>query len=909
MGTGATSTSGISILFELTNDNGQQCKVGGIGLITPMSFTVTPAQLAAGISIYQNSSITCGTTTGATRWRYTLKSNDSGTRTCSINITGTTNLDTTPCLNAIATPTTTVPTASLFWLLDGSNFPTGNFIPAANGTQALGSSGLRWDIFGDSANITNLTVTGTCTGCGSGGGGTTPTGTGFTHVTAGVQDGAAKTVDVSSSDTTGVLKAASFPALTGDVTTSSGALATTLATVATPGTNTKITYDAKGRVTSGAQAQFSDIGGTGACTQEPALTGDVTSSSGSCATTIAANAVTQAKVSGGYVDLTNAQNPIAGNKTFSGNVSALSFQFTRRMVDQEAGADFGAKLNNCIVNITNGLNGAFGGICDASNLQGFQSAAATITVNHDLVTILLPCNIVLTLAGSPGLSWTNTNGAMFGCSQQNTIITTSSATADVISLGSLATKNHFSDFTIQSAVVRSAGSGLRVSGGDNDFERIAVLPTWNGVTLDTAVSSGGNIFRSVRFGGGGSGAAWNCQTKIGGIATGNVASNSFVQGVWDSNGGATVADALICIQDGSDSIDIIGGQAVANLGGGNDAISVHFELVAAGNPPSNIRITGLTMEGGLTKPAMKIDSVFGMECTGCTFQSSLQGLLANAGTRIKINGGLFFNNQQEGVRDNNVAVTDLQVLGARFCNNGLGTTNTFSDFTAAAAVSGFSLIGNRFQACQAGGNAPKNNVEVLAGASNNYIISENSFAGSVGLPVLDGGTGTPKVLANNFPTNTNTVNPQLVRVASNFTTAANTNFQTITGLSFPIPAVADSYSFHCALSYSIATATAVVAFGIQAATNSPTNIFGNGTQQITVGPPATFVTGTLPTLTTTTATSIVSGTPGAIANNYVVSLDGTIENPASLNTINIMVKTATAADAVTVLRGSYCSVN
>ena len=68
------------------------------------------------------------------------------------------------------------------------------------------------------------------------------------------------------------------------------------------------------------------------------------------------------------------------------------------------------------------------------------------------------------------------------------------------------------------------------------------------------------------------------------------------------------------------------------------------------------------------------------------------------------------------------------------------------------------------------------------------------------------------------------------------------------------------------------------------------------------------VNGTLATLSTTTATNIVSGTPGATATNYVVMLDGTIENPASANTFNIMVSTAVSGDAVTVKRGSYCQL-
>jgi hypothetical protein len=70
-----------------------------------------------------------------------------------------------------------------------------------------------------------------------------------------------QSIDLGTSEATGTLAAGRFPALTGDVTTSAGSLAATLASVVTAGTNTKITYDAKGRVTAGAQAQFSDIGG------------------------------------------------------------------------------------------------------------------------------------------------------------------------------------------------------------------------------------------------------------------------------------------------------------------------------------------------------------------------------------------------------------------------------------------------------------------------------------------------------------------------------------------------------------------------------------------------------------------------------------------------------------------------
>ena len=205
-------------------------------------------------------------------------------------------------------------------------------------------------------------------------------------------------------------------------------------------------------------------------------------------------------------------------------------------------------------------------------------------------------------------------------------------------------------------------------------------------------------------------------------------------------------------------------------------------------------------------------------------------------------------------------------------------------------------------------------VDLLAG--NRHQIGSGmgyTFASNANPTAAGNDTGIGRLAAGILSVDTSTIgntagiikNGNLVRVASNFTTANNANLQAITGLSWTLPAVAGNYSFHAKLTYSIATAVVAVAFGIQVVTNAPTNVFANGTQQITVGPPATFTTGTLATLTTTTATAIVTGTPGATATNYVVELDGTIELPASANTIQLMVSTAAGADAVTVLRGSF----
>ena len=147
-------------------------------------------------------------------------------------------------------------------------------------------------------------------------------------------------------------------------------------------------------------------------------------------------------------------------------------------------------------------------------------------------------------------------------------------------------------------------------------------------------------------------------------------------------------------------------------------------------------------------------------------------------------------------------------------------------------------------------------------------------------------------------------------VTSDFTTAANTNLQTITGLSWTLPAsTAVNYSFHCALLYSQATATAAVAFGVQGATTAPTQINASGIEW-SAASGAWTATGVLTGLNTTTATNVVSGTPSAITTVWRAELDGTIEAPsnASPTVFNVMVSTATSGDAVTVKRGSYCAL-
>jgi hypothetical protein len=145
----------------------------------------------------------------------------------------------------------------------------------------------------------------------------TADGTGFT-----VNTGVFKVGAVTAFNSSGVLQAASFPALTGDVTTAGASLATTIAANAVTyakfqqvaasslvGNPTGSLANAQG-ITLAADHSFS-----GTTLQLGAFTGDITKSAGSLATTIAANAVTYAKMQ----DVSATQRVVGRNTAGAGD--------------------------------------------------------------------------------------------------------------------------------------------------------------------------------------------------------------------------------------------------------------------------------------------------------------------------------------------------------------------------------------------------------------------------------------------------------------------------------------------------------------------------------------------------------------------------------------------------------------
>ena len=152
--------------------------------------------------------------------------------------------------------------------------------------------------------------------------------------------------------------------------------------------------------------------------------------------------------------------------------------------------------------------------------------------------------------------------------------------------------------------------------------------------------------------------------------------------------------------------------------------------------------------------------------------------------------------------------------------------------------------------------------------------------------------------------------PNYSAVATDFTTSGvGTALEPITGLSMTVPAsTALVVPFSCKIIYSQAVGNAAVAIGVQSVTVSPNNITAEG---ILYTDATASTEGSLATLASTTATAVVSASPAATATNYIALLSGLLDAPsnASSSVFRILVSTATAADLVTIRKGSYCRWN
>jgi hypothetical protein len=404
-----------------------------------------------------------------------------------------------------------------------------------------------------------------------------------------------------------------------------------------------------------------------------------------------------------------------------------------------AGRDAGAQINAAEAD-TN---------CDAIDASKFKKPMAAETIK--VLKPLILGAYTLTTSGNPGLIL-GTHSRLEGQGRNYTVVTTTSATADIIKLSPGANFSYVGGVTIQATVERTGGAGLHIQGGNSIFREILINPVWNGITLDVRGSAGNNEFESIQISSGvgglpgqGHGNAWNCGILNGGIPKGTVASNSFSH-IKVVSTGPPFHDAMVCILDGSDSITFSDSQFVANVGGSH-AVAVHFERIASGNAPSWIKFTSSYFESGATKNAIVIDSVLTVDFDNCFEASSLRGMLINAATRVAWHGGQFYNNRQEAVRLN--AAEDFDLSEARIGNNSQESANTFDDVFISPGISTFKVMGNTFKAILPTRILPKWNIAIAAGASDHYVVTGNIMPGFyLTGAISDGGTGPHKMMCN-----------------------------------------------------------------------------------------------------------------------------------------------------------------
>lgn len=214
-----------------------------------------------------------------------------------------------------------------------------------------------------------------------------------------------------------------------------------------------------------------------------------------------------------------------------------------------------------------------------------------------------------------------------------------------------------------------------------------------------------------------------------------------------------------------------------------------------------------------------------------------------------------------------------------------------------------------------GGNVRTN----IAGVTSGFIVGAQSVVAANS--VLKSGNGVTLIaaassIADDAKDITSAEIASLgnrVALTSDFTFNTNTALALITNgagneLKWTLPtSKALNVSFHCGLLYSQATAAAADAFGIGITGTAPTqaNAFG-----ITYTSTTVLVAGNLTALASTTPTNVVAFTPSASATIFEANLDGTVEQPsnATPGVLGIYVLTGNTADAITVKRGSYCSL-
>jgi hypothetical protein len=164
-----------------------------------------------------------------------------------------------------------------------------------------------------------------------------------------------------------------------------------------------------------------------------------------------------------------------------------------------------------------------------------------------------------------------------------------------------------------------------------------------------------------------------------------------------------------------------------------------------------------------------------MDFTNCWFSNRPEnGLYIFKGDGIKFNGGGSINSDKHGVLVE-ADVKNISFIGFSARGNSVSAYGTYSGITIAPNTNNF-IVSN----CILGENSgmsfgnQKYGLEILAGTSNNYVVSDNIVLGNIVDGIGDGGSGTNKKIVNNIGSKTSMRGAATIPIGSNSVTFFHT---------------------------------------------------------------------------------------------------------------------------------------